>query len=108
MKMINRTGPRPEHVTGPLMLMEVIWDFRKRHINDTETDSKIKIYPGNHFNPFSWLVRTDHVCQDLNNMDDAKVKECREQYIKKKSYVLQYHTQVWRAGKVLRRKLLGI
>ena len=102
--IIKRKKGQPEYATGPIMLMKVIWDFRKRYINDTDQDSKIKIYPGKYFNPFSWIERTDFVCHGYNRMDDAKMKRCREQYIKKKSYVLQYHTQVWNHGKVMRRK----
>ena len=105
MKMIfRRKNARPERVTGPFMLMEVISDFRKRYINDIDQDFKIKIYPGKYFNPFSWIEKTDSVCHGYNHMDDAEMKKCREQYIKKKSYVLQYHTQVWNHGKVQRRK----
>ena len=100
--MMTKTGSQPEAVTGPFMLMEAIEEYRKNNPKNTD----IYIYPGSYFNPFSWIVRKDHICKDLNNMDDAKLKQCREQYVKN-SYVLQYHTQVWGRGHVLRRRLLG-
>ena len=86
------------------MLMEVISDSRKRYINDTDQDSIIKIYPGKYFNPFSWIEKAAVVCLGYNHMDDAQMKKCREQYTKKKSYVLQNHTQFWNHGKAQKRK----
>ena len=54
------------------------------------------------FNPFSWWVRRNSPCKDLNNMNDEEMQQCIEYYrARPGSFVLQLHTQTWLHGKTL-------
>jgi len=76
----------PEHVAGPITLMKVINEFRKRF------KDVIKIYEPNYFNPFSWITKQSP-CKALDRMTDDELKNCRKFH--NTSYVIQYHAHTW-------------
>lgn len=88
----NPHGP----VAGPLTLMRVLWKTWDKYPRD------FVIYPSMYFNPFSWdVLDASSPCRSLNKMDEALLKRCVEYYrSNNRSYVLEFHTETWRRGRV--------
>lgn len=78
---------RPEAVTGPNALMEVIARYRRFCADD------ITIYPPHHFNPFSWITKNSQNCITHGNLSLKQYVSCRTQF--SSSYVIQYHAHSW-------------
>lgn len=85
----------PDRVTGPEHLCKVIYLYRIM----CPHNHGVKIYDAWYFNPFSWSGQIHYPhCKLYDEMSIPDWLECRKQFVKKGSFVVQYHTHVWSAN----------